>query len=84
MDRDLFISYYTINSLAEADKMLEFIRIVLLEYEKPLDKIELLLSVCIQMPFLLIEVFQFLKEKEQLKYNLTILSNNQNQIIKIY
>lgn len=83
MDRDKFISYYSMN-LFNLSQVVEFIEIVLLEYEKPPDKIKQLIEVCILDTFLLIEVFQFLKEKEQSKYNLIILSNDQNQIIKIY
>lgn len=83
MDRDKFISFYMIQ-IFDIERVVEFIETVLLEYEKPPDKVKQLIEVCILDTFLLIEVFQFLKEKEQLKYNLTILSNNQNQIIKIY
>ena len=64
--------------------MSEFIETVLLEYEKPLDKIKQLIETCLSNPFLLVEVFEFLKEKESIKYNLTILTNRQNQIIKVY
>ena len=85
MDRDKFITYYS-SSLSNVDFfiMSEFIETVLLEYEKPLDKIKQLIEACLSNPFLLIEVFEFLKEKESIKYNLTILTNRQNQIIKVY
>ena len=83
MDRDKFITYYSLSNV-DFLIMAEFIETVLLEYEKPLDKIKQLIEACLSNPFLLIEVFEFLKEKESIKYNLTILTNRQNQIIKVY
>lgn len=89
MDRDKFITYYSLNlfsgsSTSDLIVISKFIETVLLEYEKPLDKIKQLIEACLSNPFLLIEVFEFLKEKESIKYNLTILTNRQNQIIKVY
>ena len=83
MDRDKFITYYSLSNV-DFLIMAEFIETVLLEYEKPLDKIKQLIEACLSNPFLLVEVFEFLKEKESIKYNLTILTNRQNQIIKVY
>lgn len=89
MDRDKFITYYSLNLSGilytdDVSTISEFIETVLLEYEKPLDKIKQLIEACLSNPLLLIEVFEFLKEKESIKYNLTILTNRQNQIIKVY
>lgn len=89
MDRDKFIAYYSLNLSGilytdDVSTISEFIETVLLEYEKPLDKIKQLIEACLSNPLLLIEVFEFLKEKESIKYNLTILTNRQNQIIKVY
>lgn len=89
MDRDKFIAYYSLNLSGilytdDVSTISEFIETVLLEYGKPLDKIKQLIEACLSNPLLLIEVFEFLKEKESIKYNLTILTNRQNQIIKVY
>ena len=82
MKREEFISYYFIG--LDMNKMVEFISKILLEYDKPTDKIQLLINGLVQNPVLLIEVYKFLLEKESTKYNLTLLSNSNNQIIKIY
>lgn len=82
MEREELISFYFIGF--DVNKMIDFISRVLLEYNKPADKIQLLLKGLIQNPVLLIEVYKFLLEKESPKYNLILLLNSDNQIIKIY
>jgi len=80
MDRDRFIKLYTSETVKD---VAEFVTEILLEYDKPIDKIQLLVNASLQIG-LLYEVFLFLREKEKLKYNLTVLTDSQNKIIKVY